>query len=250
MDLAGIFRQALELWQNPPDTEISEETLINIANRCATQRNLDLDLTPDACFYTRKSDSFQFADSDAREYDLTNFFHSGLDASRITRVESRSQDSTSEDDWTEETKASYDDWNDILLRNDRNYCAIYGTHPALTIVTNRDVSDLDFRLVYRTLQTKIATTDEVLSIPDIYEPVLVYDIALEMGETIDNLSPEFLTKKAAKMPYLEARLKDTIARIDKWRRSQRGTSVTHRRSFRDRQPNWGVNRQRFTITWP
>jgi hypothetical protein len=249
MDLASIFRQSLELWQNPAETELPEETFINIANRCLTQRNIDLDLTPDACFFTIKSDTFTFADSTSREADLEDL---GLadDISRITRVESRSQDSTSEDDWTEETMASFDNWNDVMERGDDNFCAVYGTHPNLKLVVNRDVSDLEFRLVHRVMQTKITTTDTVLEIPAIYEPVLIYDIALEMGEVIDNNSPEFMKKKAAKMPYLEARLKDTIERIDKWRRSQTGTSVTRRRAFNDRQPVFSTNRKRFTINFP
>jgi hypothetical protein len=250
MDAATIFRQALELWQNPPETELPEETFINIANRCLKQREIDLDLTPDACFFTGKSKVFQFADADAREYDLVEIISDDPPISRVVRVESRNTDSTNEDDWEEETQASYDNWADTLERGDGNFCAIYGTHPSLTLVINRDVSNLDFRLVYRQIQDKITTTDQMLSLPSIYEAVLVYDIALEMGEVIDNNSPEFRQKKADKMPYLKGRLQDTIDRIEKWRRAQRGTSVTRRRAFNDRIPTFGTNgRRRFTVNW-
>jgi hypothetical protein len=247
MNLANVFRQALELWQNPPDTELSEETFVNCANRCVTQRGVDLDLTPDACFATVKSNEFQFDGPDSREVSLEGV---GItDISRKIRVESRDLTSTNEDDWEEETIASFDNWNDTMERQG-NFVAFYGTTPSILMVVNRDVSDHSFRLVYRQLQPKLASISSVVELPDIYEPVLVYDIALEMGELIDNQSPEFLKKKSDKMPYLIGRLKEAVDRADKWRRSQRGTSVTRRRRFDDRMPTFGTNgTRRFTVNW-
>jgi hypothetical protein len=247
MNLTSIFRQALEYWDNPSDQELPRETFINSANRCLRQRGLDLELTSDACFFTQKSDTFQFSGPDARETDL-----SWLDPapSRIVRVESRGLGSNSEDDWEEETRASHDNWNDIMERGDDNYCAVYGNTPNLTLVTNRDVSALEFRVVYRSMQPNIASLTDPLSVPSIYESVLVYDIALDIGELISNDSPEFKQMKSTKMPYLQGRLEDAIDRIDKWRRSQHGTSVKRRRSFSDRVPTFGVtNRRKFTITF-
>jgi hypothetical protein len=246
MDLASIFRQSLELWQNPPDTELPEETFVNCANRCISQRFLDLDLTPDACFSTVKSSVFTFADSTSRERSLEDIID---DISRISRIESRIAGSTSDDDWSEEFRTSYDNWNSMAERTDRDYVSIYSGDGALTMVTARDVSTLEFRIVYRQLRDKINTLSEVIDLPAIYESVLVYDIGLEMGELIDNQSDEFRKKKSDKMPYLLGRLQDAEKRIDRWRRSQNRKPVTHRRAFNDRSDGLNIRKRRFTVNF-
>jgi hypothetical protein len=74
----------------------------------------------------------------------------------------------------------------------------------------------------------------VTELPSIYEPLLVYDLALEFGELIDNLSPEFAAKKTGKMVYLRERRSDAYTRVEKWRRSQKGAAPNRRRAFNDR----------------
>lgn len=246
MDIARVLRQVLDLWGSPPFTELPPEVLLDCANRCISARFLDLDLTPDACFVTAKSDTFTFASSTAREKDLSAIID---DVSRVSRVESRSSTSTNEDDWEEERVASFENWNDAVERGDGNFVSFYGTPPALTMVVNRDVSAYMFRIVYRQLAENIKTPSEVVDLPSIYEPVLVYDIALEAGELIDNQSPEFMQKKASKMQYLAMRRDDSLKRIDKWRRSQRGTGPTTRRPFNDRAQILNTGRRRFTVNF-
>jgi hypothetical protein len=246
LDLATVIRAALDLWQNPPFTELSPEAILACGNRTLMQFGLDLDLTADACFMTTKSKAFTFADSTTREKTIESTVD---DISRILRVESRSSTSTSEDDWEEESHTSFENWNDVEERNDKPFCAFYGLTPALTMVVARDVSDLEFRIVYQVLRTKINAPDEILDLPDIYEPLLTYDMALEFSEMIDNNSAEFMAKKATKTMFLAGRKADALKRIDKWRRSQKGTSITTRRAFNDRQTIFGATNRRFTVRW-
>lgn len=236
----------LALWQNPADTELSEEDFISCANRVITQRGLDLDLTPDAAFSTVKSKVFNFASSESRERALANVID---DVSRVIRVESRTAGSTSEDDWGEESRTSYDNWNEITERGDGDFVTFYSNADGLNIVVARDVANLEFRIEYRQLRDKIITPTQLIDLPAIYEPVLVYDIALEVGELIDNQSDEFRKKKADKMSYLLGRLQDTEKRVDKWRRSQLGAKTTHRRAFNDRSGGLNIRKRRFSVTW-
>lgn len=247
VDLAGVIREALDLWQNPPFTELTPEAIASCASRCVSDRFLDLSLTPDACFLTVKSNTFTFASSTDREVEISDTVG---DVSRVDRVESRPISSTSEDDWEEERIASFENWNDIMERTDGNYVAIYGLSPSLKMVVNRDVSTLSFRIVYQSLRDSILTPTSFVRMPVIYRPVLLYDMALEFGELIDNQSPEFAAKKAGKMPYLEGRRADALKRVEKWQRSQRGTSPTTRRAFNDRGGS-GIQpgRRRFTINF-
>lgn len=247
MDLATVFRQSLDLWQNPPDTELSEEAFLGCANRVITQRGLDLDLTADAAFSTVTSETFYFDSADSREHSLADVMD---DISRIVRVESRMLNSTNEDDWGEETRTSYDNWNEIVERGDGDFVTFFSNEDGHSIVVARDVSNLEFRIVYRKLRDKIVTLGEIVDLPSIYEPVLVYDIALEMGEIIDNQSDEFRKKKGDKMPYLLGRLQDAEKRIEKWRKSQLGAKTTHRRAFNNRSGGLNIRRRRFSVTWP
>lgn len=247
INLSSVLRQVLDLWQNPPVTELSDEAFLAAANRCLTQYNIDLDLTPDAAFHTSVSSAFQFADSDAREKDLSGIVNP-LTLSRIVRVESRMATSTNEDDWEEETITSFDNWNDVKERGDADFVAIYGRTGALTLVVARDVSRLQFRVVYRAIQDTIATVTTI-SLPPIYEPLLVYDIALEAGELIDDRSPEFHRRKSEKMQYLALRRQGAADRIDAWRLDQKGSSITHRRPFNDRNTGIKTSRRRFTVNY-
>ncbi len=248
MDIAVINRQALDLWNNPPDTELSPEAQLDCANRCITQLMLDLDLTPNSGFLLEKSSEFQFDGADDREKDLSGVIQ---DISRPVRVESRAADSVNDDDWTEERHTSFENWNDTVERLDGQFIAFYGLPPALKMVVARDVSNTVFRVIYQRLTDKITSTSILLDLPSIYEPLLVYDFALEFGELIDNESEAFQAKKARKMVYLLERRKDAASKIDRWRKSQRGVSVTHRRPFNDRQTVIGGNlpRRRFTVNF-
>lgn len=247
MNLAPIIRQSLELWQSPPLTELPPETIVGAVNRCISERFLDLDLTVNACFATAYSSTFQFSASTSRERDITALFPDNL--SRILRVESRRSNSTSEDDWAEERHASFENWNDISERSDGDFVAFYGVYPNLTMRVARDVSSLEFRIVYQEMRDKIEAFDDEIELPAVYETALVYDLSLEFAELIDNQSPEFAAKKADKVPYLMGRLQDCLARIEKWRKSQKGSSPTHRRAFSDRSAGAQTGRRRFTITY-
>lgn len=246
-NLAICIRNALDLWQMPPLGEVSEEALMAAANRCVTQHVIDLDLTADAAFTEVVSDPFQFALSTDREKVLPNAITDDL--SSIRRVESRLATSTSEDDWEEETITSFDNWNDVVERGDQNFVSFYGLRPTVTMVVARDVSNLEFRIVFRQLRAKINTPTEVLELPEIYEALFTYDIALEIGELIDNQSESFAVKKASKMPYLFQRRQDAYDRMERWRRNQKGSSLTHRRPFNDRRLDNTTRsrRRRFTI---
>lgn len=245
MDFATIFREVLALWQGPSYTELSLEDLLAAGNRSVRKALIDLDLTPDAAFLAVNSVAFMFNSSEDREKDLSML----SDLSRPFRVESRGLDSTSDDDWEEERIASFENWNDIMERGDGNYVAFRGTPPALTMIVNRDASDLEFRVVYSQQAVEVTGTSDSIALPPLFKPYLVYDIALEVGELIDNQSPEFLRKKDSKMLYLASRKKEAHDQLNKWRRAQKGTSVTTRRAFNDRQAVPGIGLRRFTVRW-
>lgn len=216
----------------PGYQELSAETILDAGNRILSQHNLDMDLTPDACFFTGVSETFVFDSSTAREKLLD--IAAIDDISRIIRIQSRTAGSTDEDAWTPETQGSYENWDSLVERQDRDFVAFYTSEDGLTMVVARDVSALEFRIVYKVLQDKITSSSAVLGLPSIYEPLLVYDLALEFGELIDNLSPEFAAKKTGKMVYLRERRSDAYNRVEKWRRSQKGAAPNRRRAFNDR----------------
>lgn len=244
IEFASVIRQALDLWHNPPYTELSVDAITDAGNRVLSQHSLDLDLTPDACFFTQYSDTFSFFEA---VLDREVVEVSVDDISRITRVESRDSSSTNDADWQEESVTSFENWNDVMERTDGNYVAFYGLPSELHMVVNRDVSNLTFRIVCKVLNPKLSVITEVIDMPAYYEALLVYDLALEFGELIDNLSPEFTAKKAAKIPSLMLRRKDAHDRLDKWRRSQKGLSVTTRRAFNDRNAN--TSSRKFTARY-
>lgn len=245
MNFAEIIRPALDFWNNPPFTELSQETIVGAANRILSEHKIDLDLTADACFAAEKSRIIRFSSDDQREKRVDGYF-SPADLSRILRVESRGNGSTSEDEWREESHTSYENWNDVMERSDRDFVAFYGIPGDIKMVVGRDVSQLEFRIIYQAVQEDIQSRTQVLSVPGVYKPLLTYDLALELGELIDNYSPEFQSRKADKMKYLGMRRMAAFDRIEKWRRSQKGTSVTTRRAFNDRS----AENRRGSEVWP
>jgi hypothetical protein len=244
IDTAAVFREVLEFWNGPSEGELSLDAFLSAFNRRVREALLDLDLTPDAAFLAVRSSTFQFDSPDTREKSLSFL----VDLSRPIRVESRGLDSSSEDDWMENTHASFENWNDTMERGDDNFIAFYGMPPDLRMIINRDASNEEFRVVYTSQPPSVTSTSDQVVLPDHFQPYLVYDISLEVGELIDNYSPEFLKRKADKMAYLLERVKETKTRLDRWRRSQKGTSPTTRRPFNDRNAGWlSPRRYRFTI---
>lgn len=232
IEVAEIIRAALALWQMPSFTELSPEDITDATNRVLAKHFLALDLTPDACFAAQNTRIFRFSSVDQREKAVDAYID---DASRVLRVESRLQGSTVDDDWREESVASYENWNDVKERRDDNFVAFYGIPGEVKMVVTRDVSGLEFRIIYQVLREAISTLDQLLGLPDHYRTVLTYDIAIEFGHIIDNFTPEFMAKRQTRMPYLTLRYEEALDLIDKWRRSQKGTSITQRRAFNDRR---------------
>jgi hypothetical protein len=244
MNIAPIIRQSLDLWNNPSFTELSVDAIVDSANRCFSRHSLDLDLTSDAAFYSARSDIFTFPDADTREIIL-----SGIpldDVSRIIRVEVRGDNSTREDDWGSVNVVSYDSWDEALDRYGDSV-AFYSSSDGLVMVSNRDGSRLDYRIVYKALRNAITAPDAVADIPGVYENLFVYDLALEFGEMIDNRSAEFANIKKTKMPYLMDRLRDEYDRIEKWRKNQKQSGPTYRRAFNDRIPGVRLGPRKFTV---
>jgi hypothetical protein len=241
MNLGEIYRQVLDLWNNPPYTELSPETLLACANRRITKQSIDLGLTPNAGFFLAISSAFTI---DGYSKDLSGVIQ---DISRPLRVESRSAGSTGDNDWTEQRHVSFENWNDVGERGDGDFIAFYGIPPALTISTQTDGSNTEYRVIYQRLADKATSTSSLLDLPNVYEPFLVYDIALEAGELIDNQSPEFQKKKESKMVYLFNRKVEAEEQVDKWRKSQKGSSVTTRRAFNDRAAALETGSLQFTF---
>jgi hypothetical protein len=86
-----------------------------------------------------------------------------------------------------------------------------------------------------------------VDIPAVYKNLFVYDVALELGEIIDDRSPEFRVVKLDKMRYLQERLRDEDSRMERWRRSQRGKGPNRRRAFNDRSPGIHFTPRKFTV---
>lgn len=244
MNIAPIIRQSLDYWQNPSFTELSVDAIVDSANRCFNRHSLDLDLTADAAFYAAKSDVFTFPDADTREIILADLPID--DVSRIIRVESRGENSTSEDDWEEVTMTSYDAWNDAAHDD---YVSFYRGDDGLVMVSNYNGSTTDFRIVYRKLRTAITAPDSVADIPAVYENLFVYDLATEFAELIDNRSPEWQAIKQRKLAFLVQRYQDEYERVEKWRKSQLGSGPKMRRAFNDRSFGFHLTPRKFTVSF-
>jgi hypothetical protein len=242
MDLAAVIRQSLSLWHNPSFTELPAEDVVSAANRCFMRHSLELDLTLDAVFYNATSASVAFADADAREIVLAD--ESIDDISRIERVESRPVLSTNDDEWEPEIVSTYGKWPD----SDADI-TFYSGPDGLVMVTGRDRSSSVFRIIYRALRETITEFDAVVDIPGVYESVFVYDLALEMGELIDNRSPEWQALKKSKMQFLLTRFADESDRVEKWRRRQHPGGVIHRKAFNDRRTTFDFRRRKITVTF-
>jgi hypothetical protein len=228
IDLGRVLRQVNDIWNNPPYTELSDDTFLDCANRRITQRMLDLNLTPGAGMMLKKSPPFTFSGS---VRDMSGLMPDGL---RILRLEFRASGSTSDLDWQSVAVMNEEDWPDALERGDKDCCAFYGTPPNLKLELAFEPGDSAFRAVYQVAGAQIDDlTASAVDLPNYFEPVLVYDIALECGELIDNQSDEFAKKKSTKMPYLARMLQDSLTRFDHWRMSQGGRKGS-RRPFNDR----------------
>lgn len=249
IDLAQVHREALDLWQNPPYTELSRDAQVDAANRCIQQRYLDMGMSPASGMQLVTSDPFTFpTGTDTRTCDLGEFIEDTDQFLSISRLEYRTSTSTSEDDWQEVVLSSYDNWNDVMERSDDVFCCVVAPEDADgdgVLRISFDPTNLEFRAVYRSQPETAQVDGYVEMLPDAFRALLVYDTALEFGELIDNQSPEFQTKKAAKMKYLLARQQDTLERFDKWRRSQHSQSITKRRAFNDRSGNTLFGRRGF-----
>lgn len=238
IDSAQVLREALDIWQNPPYTELSRDAQVDAANRCIQQRYLDMGMAPASGMRLVTSDAFTFpAGTNTRICGLSTFIDDTDQFLSISRVEYRSATSTYEDDWQEVVLSSYENWSDVMRRNDALFCCVVGPEDADgdgLLRVSFDPTNFSFRCVYKTQPDTTRVDGQIEMLPDAFRALLVYDVAIEFGELIDNQSPEFQTKKATKMKYLLLRQQDTLARFDKWRRSQRGQSVATRRAFNDR----------------
>lgn len=231
MNVSSVIQQALQLWNYPPMTSLSPESIVNAFNRIALMHQIDLSLTPNAAFNTEVTPPFRFPNATDYEMDISSLVP---DLSSITRVESRPAGVTDDAGWLPERIASFDNWNKHNWRGDGTYVAFYSNANGRFMRVNAPPLDTQYRIVYHTLLRKIDTPSDFLEMPPEYESLLVYDLALEFSELIDDTTPEFLMKKASKTTYLTARRAEAMRQADKWRRSQLGNVPTRRRPFNDR----------------
>lgn len=244
MDIAKVIRQALAFWGNPSMAELPPETVVEAVNRAFQRHAVDLDLAPDAAFYSATSSPVTLTATE-REKLLDGI----TDLSRVIAVESRPVASANADHWERQTIRSFDHWDTAELAIGGYAVALRRTVAGLVLVVPENVSAISFRIVYRALRPRIAETDATANLPDAYEGLMVYDLALELGEIIDDRSPEFRARKTDKMRYLLGRVSEESDRAERWRRAQNGGGPKRRRAFNDRGLHGPLAPRRFTVRY-
>jgi hypothetical protein len=122
-----------------------------------SQHNLDMDLTPDACFFTGPSETFVFDSSTSREK-LLDDLDDIDDISRIFAFNRGRREARTMTHGRPSSSGHTRIGIQIIERQDKDFVAFYTSEDGLTMVVARDVSALEFRIVYKVLQDKITSS--------------------------------------------------------------------------------------------
>jgi hypothetical protein len=157
------------------------------------------------------------------------------------RIEVSATDSVDETYWREIKLGDYSDWANYGNRSEL-YAAIYGSANEPSILFNHSPENLLYRLIYEPAGETVRDAPDGLEMPPIFQPLLVYDTAIDAGILIDDDSPEFARKLERNMRFLAIRQGDALALFKRWLASRNSQAVETRQGYNERgSSRFGIN---------
>ena len=231
MRVGDLISDVYEFWGAPSEQELPQKHIITIVNR-KTNRLLLLSQLTDRNYLAVLSDPFELpAEGDTLPFD---------NIGSIVRVESRSAGSDS-DSWAEEKIVDYGDWQDA--RDSWPDAVSFAANPVdgLMMFANRDVTSLEFRLLYET--PGVSLTQFNSSIPmlqDMFRSTLFYGVAAEAWIQLHGGNQADEAAKANRISYLLDQEEKALKEFKEWLRNQPGQAVAFREPFNSTRPGHGV----------
>lgn len=225
-----ILREVFRIWNNPATSRLSSASVVDALNRVYSQRKLELGLSGGS-HLAKVSNPF-LIDSDSRTGNLSD---SGVETHFLqARLEVASENANGmETNWQEVKVASYADWETYRNRNTL-YAAFYGSADSPNIIVNHSPKSLQYRLIYEPEGAISGEETDGLDMPRLFQPLLVYDTAIEAGILIDDDSPEFARKMERNLRVLAVRQNEALKLFKRWLGARRSQSVETRQGFDER----------------
>lgn len=232
-----ILRQVFRIWNNPALSRLDSNAVVDALNRVYSQRKLDFGLSGGS-FLAKVSKPFT-VDDYTRTVDLTRV---GVEEHFLQcRLEAASGITGRETDWHEVRLADFGDW-ETFRQSATFYAAVYSSSDSPQLVLNHSPLNTVYRLIYEPEGAKVGEESDGLDMPRLFQPLLVYDTAIEVGMLIDDDSPEFARKAERNIRLLAVRQNDALQRFEKWLSNRKSQSVETRQGFNERDSDtWRVN---------
>lgn len=247
IQVISVIREAYELWNNPSHSRLNPEAVVRGLNRVFSQRMIELGLSGGS-YLAQISAPFTI-DNETRTRELAT---TSIDTDEghflNVMIQCRAVNSTDAREWQEVLTGNFSDWT-VYQNSPKLYGAFYGSADSPTLIVNHPTSNLQYRLIYEP-KSALAGEDSAteLDFPRLFQPLLVYDTAIEAGELIDDESSEFQKKYDRKLKYLIVRQQDALERFKDWLRSRKNQAATVRQGFHERTSNQA--QKRFNLSIP
>jgi hypothetical protein len=217
-----IVKDTLAWWNRPSEQELPVRDLVTIINRKVNRLLLLLQLS-DKNYLAKLSDPITFNGLTRELTDIS-------DLSSIVRVESRSI-GADDQAWSEETVGDYGSWNDAMdSRTDQ--VAFYGSGDSLMMAVNRDVSSMEFRILYETGGVSLSgIADAVPSLQDFFRSTVFYGTAAEAGMQLHGLNEAEQKERDKKVGFLVGKEIESVDEFRRWMLNSPGQSVAFREAF-------------------
>lgn len=233
--VGNLVSDVFAYWNRPSEASLSQMAVITIANRKINRLLLFAMLT-DKNYMAVLSPAFTFT---GREHSLT-FLD---DLSTVVRVESRTAGSTSDDNWSDEEIVDFGAWNDAKDRG-IDAVAFYGSSPDnYSMVVNRDVDSLEFRIMYETGGVSLTAFGSTVPVfQDYFRSTIFYGMAAEAGMQLDDLNEAAERSRDKKVTYALAQEAQSVDDFKRWLLNEPGQSVVFRQAFNDGRAGGGQTR--------
>lgn len=230
-----VIREVYRIWQNPAISRLDSTAVVDALNRVYSQRKIEFGLSGGS-FLAKVSNPFSINNSTR----TANLYDAGVEEHFLqARVEVSPNNSTGyETDWREVKIASYADWETYRSHSEL-YAAFYGSADSPQILVNHPSQNLVYRLIYEPEGAEVGEESDGLDFPRLFQPLLVYDTAIEAGILIDDDSPEFARKLERNLRVLAMRQMEAHELFRKWLASRKSQSVGTRQAFNDRSGGRG-----------
>ena len=226
----SVIRQASRIWNRPSDKRLDSDALVDILNRVFSQLKLELGLSGGS-FLAKVSDVFTI-DDDSRVLKLSD---AALPSNFLQiRLEARAASGTGKEiEWREVNIGTFADWETYRYIR-QPYAAFYGSNDAPSVVVNHSPLGLVYRLIYEPEGAFAGEEVDGIDFPRLFQPLMVYSVAIEAGMVMDDYSPEFQQMAQRKIQMLIGLRDEAKMLFKKWLTSRRSQSVTTRQGFNER----------------